>query len=93
VKLENQKIIAGLSCGDVLARLSDYLDGDLTADERARVEEHLRGCDGCARFGGAFRGVVEGLRRQLAGSGTLSDAFRERFRKALAEEPGEPDEG
>jgi anti-sigma factor RsiW len=86
VKAEEQKVIAGLSCGDVLARLSDYVDGELAAEERARVEEHLRGCDGCQRFGGAFRGVVEGLRQHLAG-GRLPDGFRERLGKALAAEP------
>ncbi|HEY6100432.1 MAG TPA: anti-sigma factor [Anaeromyxobacter sp.] len=84
MKIENEKVIAGLSCGDVLDRLSDYLDGDLPAPECGRIEEHLRGCDGCARFGGELRGVVEGLRTHLARSRTLPAGFRERLRKALA---------
>ncbi|HEY6006106.1 MAG TPA: anti-sigma factor [Anaeromyxobacter sp.] len=87
MKLEHEKVIAGLSCGQVLDRLSDYLDGDLPAPEATRLEEHLRGCDGCARFGGEFRGVVESLRRHLARSQTLPTGFRERLRKALADEP------
>jgi anti-sigma factor RsiW len=86
VKLENEKVIAGLSCGQVLDRLSDYLDGDLPAQESARLEEHLRGCDGCARFGGELKGVVEALRRHLVRSPSLSDGFRERLRKAMDEE-------
>lgn len=81
-----EKQVAGLWCADVLARLSDWLDGDLPAAERVRVEEHLRGCDGCARFGGAFRGVVEGLRQHLAHAGTLPDALRDRLRKAIADD-------
>jgi anti-sigma factor (TIGR02949 family) len=89
VKIEHEKVVAGLSCGQVLDRLSDYLDGDLPAQESARLEEHLRGCDGCARFGGEFRGVVESLRRHLARSRTLPSGFRERLRKALSEEPAE----
>jgi anti-sigma factor RsiW len=87
VKLEHEKVIAGLSCGQVLDRLSDYLDGDLPAPEAARIEEHLRGCDGCARFGGEFRGVVESLRHHLARSRTLPPGFRERLRKALSDDP------
>jgi anti-sigma factor RsiW len=87
VKIEHEKIVAGLSCGQVLDRLSDYLDGDLAAPEAARLEEHLRGCDGCARFGGEFRGVVESLRRHLFRSQGLPPGFRERLRKALGDEP------
>ena len=87
MKIEHEKVIAGLSCTDVLERLSDYLDGDLPAAEAARLEEHLRGCDGCARFGGEFRGVVDALRTHLARSRTLPTGFRDRLRKALGEEP------
>lgn len=85
MRIEHEKVIAGLSCGQVLDRLSDYLDGDLPAHESARLEEHLRGCDGCARFGGEFRGVVESLRRHLARSRSLPSGFRERLRKALSQ--------
>lgn len=88
MKIEHEKVIAGLSCGQVLDRLSDYLDGDLPAPEAARMEEHLRGCDGCARFGGEFRGVVESLRRHLARSRSLPAGFRERLRRALDEPAG-----
>lgn len=87
MKIENEKVIAGLSCGQVLDRLSDYLDGDLSAPESARLEEHLRGCDGCARFGGELRDVVGSLRLHLARSRTLPSGFRERLRAAMGEEP------
>ncbi len=87
MKIENEKVIAGLSCGQVLDRLSDYLDGELPAPESARLEEHLRGCDGCARFGGELRDVVGALRLHLARSRSLPSGFRERLRKAMGEEP------
>jgi anti-sigma factor RsiW len=83
VTIENEKVIAGLSCSDVLARLSDYLDGDLAAEERARVEEHLRGCEGCARFGGEFAATVRGLRAHLGAPTSVSGGLRERLRRAL----------
>jgi anti-sigma factor (TIGR02949 family) len=87
VKIEHEKVVAGLSCTQVLERLSDYLDGDLSVPDRTQLEEHLRGCDGCARFGGEFRDVVDALRRHLARSRTLPVGFRERLRKVLGEEP------
>jgi len=88
MKVENEVNIAGLSCGQVLERLSDYLDGDLVADERDRVEAHLRGCDRCARFGGEFRTVVGALRSHLARTGQVPAGFRERLRRALESERG-----
>lgn len=81
--IENERVIAGIACGQVLARLSDYLDGDLSSPETAQIEEHLRGCDGCARFGGEFRGVVGALREHLTRSRSLPAGFRERLRKAM----------
>jgi anti-sigma factor (TIGR02949 family) len=85
--IENEKVIAGLSCTGVLERLSDYLDGELPADERARVETHLRGCDGCARFGGEFRATVRMLRAHLAGPAEVPAEVKERLRRALDAEP------
>lgn len=85
--IEDEKVIAGLSCSDVLARLSDYVDGDLAADERARLELHLAGCDGCARFGGEFSATVRALHAHLAGAARVPDRLRARFREALDGEP------
>lgn len=56
-----------LDCGEVLARLSDYVDGELAAPARAAVEAHVRQCPDCARFGGAFAGVLTALRERLRG--------------------------
>jgi anti-sigma factor RsiW len=37
-----------MSCRSVRARLAQYQDGDLCADERSAIEEHLRRCETCA---------------------------------------------
>lgn len=34
-------------CQDLLAVLSDYIDGDLPAGICSQLEEHLRGCENC----------------------------------------------
>lgn len=90
--IRNEKVVGGLSCSDVLARLSDYVDGDLPAAERARVEDHLRGCDGCARFGGEFSSTVRAVRAHLAVAGEVPPALRERLRRALDEDGPEAPE-
>lgn len=66
-----EKTVGGLKCSEVLERLSDYLDGDLTTGEKSKVELHLAGCDACTRFGGEFGAVVTALRQRL---GTNEDA-------------------
>jgi hypothetical protein len=47
-------------------RLSEYLDGELPADEARELEAHLEGCDEC-------REVVDDLRRIVGGAAALRD--------------------
>jgi anti-sigma factor (TIGR02949 family) len=82
-KIRDEKVVGGLSCGEVLAVLSDYLDGDLAPRARAQVEEHLRGCEGCARFGGEFQATVRALRDLLSTATPLPEGLRERLHRAL----------
>jgi anti-sigma factor RsiW len=81
-----EKVVAGLSCSEVLARLSDYLDGELADAARRQLEDHLRGCDGCTRFGGEFRSTVRALRVYLGGPGGLPEQVRARLRRSLDDE-------
>lgn len=57
--------VSGMRCSDVIAVLSDYLDGDLSRTDHARVESHVQACTVCARFGGHFASTIEHLRAQL----------------------------
>lgn len=50
-----------LSHAEVRARLSDYLDGSLVPDERARVEAHLDECRDCRAFRDTLRQTVHAL--------------------------------
>ena len=43
-------------------RLSDYLDGDLSAEHEARVSRHLAECADCARVLAELEEVVRGAR-------------------------------
>ena len=47
-------------------RLSEYLDGDLSADERTALEAHLRECPAC-------RTTMDDLRRVMTSAHTLVD--------------------
>jgi len=81
-----EREVAGLRCSEILARLSDYLDGDLDPVEAGRVRAHLRGCEVCERFGGAMATVVGELRRQLGDAEPLVDDVAARLRERLDRE-------
>lgn len=52
-------------------RLSEYLDGDLAAEERASLEAHLSGCPSCTR-------TLESLRAVMTRAARLEPAALER---------------
>lgn len=76
--MATNRLVGALHCFDVLDRLSDYLDGELSEEERRQVEVHLAGCDECTRFGGEFGAVVTALRERL---GVASDVPSEVARR------------
>lgn len=80
------KVVGGLSCQDVLDRLSDYLDGELPDAARTSVEDHVKRCDGCARFGGEFKSTVRALRDHLLASPAPPARLVARLREALDRE-------
>ena len=59
------RIVAGLHCGEVLADLTAFLDGGLPADRVRRIQEHVKDCEDCERFGSEFSAAVFALREIL----------------------------
>jgi anti-sigma factor RsiW len=80
---EPDRLVAGFRCRDVLAQLSDYLDGELAAERIAQIEAHLAGCDWCERFGGRFAAVVRAFRAGLTVPPPLESAVAERLHAGL----------
>lgn len=80
-----QRFVAGLWCGDVLARLPDLLDGSLDPDVRSSLADHVAGCDWCERFGGTYGALVG----RLAAAPVRAPAgLAARLRGRLARETG-----
>lgn len=79
--MKGEREVGGIRCGELLAVLSDFVDGTIDPGLRLRVEEHLRGCDACERFGGVFAATVRALRERLAAPDALNEAMRERLRR------------
>jgi anti-sigma factor RsiW len=54
--------VGDLTCAQVLAQLSAYLDGELDEASLTKVRVHVAGCNNCERFGGRFGEVIQNLR-------------------------------
>ena len=50
-----------MTCDEVKALLSGYLDEELASDQQAEVEEHLRACPACAADLAGLAGLKEEL--------------------------------
>ncbi len=77
------------SCRELVELLTDYLDGSLEPSERARLDTHLRGCDGCTNALEQFRTTIEvtGRLTEDQVAAPEREAIREAFRRWRAERP------
>ncbi len=39
-----------MNCRQIVELMTDYLEGALSAIDRARFEQHIAGCDGCTAY-------------------------------------------
>jgi len=86
--MATDRLVAGLRCSEVLADLSEYIDGGLDPTARARLEAHVQDCDNCDRFGRRFAAVLRTLRAELAAPAPLATSLRSRLRDRLRRERG-----
>ena len=47
-----------MNCGELVELVTDYLEGSMPADERARFDEHVSRCDGCTTYLEQFRSTI-----------------------------------
>lgn len=78
-----ERTVAGLTCSDVLADLSRYLDGELAPERRTQIENHVSECGDCAAFGQAFGGMIAAVRARLREPEPVPAEIAERLRTAL----------
>jgi hypothetical protein len=78
--------IIEISCYHVWREVSNYIEGEVDPDLRARMEEHFKGCEHCAAVLDGTRNVL-----QLVGDGRIFDlpvGFSDRLKKKLEERLG-----
>lgn len=72
-----------MSCREVLAVLSDFVDGDLGAQTKERVMAHVGGCDVCERFGNEFAKMIAAVRAELREAESLAPDVEARLQTKL----------
>ncbi len=58
-------MVVEISCEEVWREVSNYLDGEISEELRARMEEHFKGCKHCTAVMDGTRNMV-----QLVGDAT-----------------------
>ena len=48
-----------MNCIQLVELVTDYLEGSMPAEQRARFDEHIAGCDGCTTYLEQFRITIE----------------------------------
>ena len=75
-----------LRCEEMVELVTAYLEDALDADDRARFETHLHGCEGCAAYLDQLHatvGTLGGIREEH-----LDPVYRARLLAAFAETAG-----
>jgi anti-sigma factor RsiW len=58
--------MSGIACASGVALLMDYLEGVLSADVQAGLDEHVAGCPRCTAFVASYRATPRILREASA---------------------------
>jgi anti-sigma factor RsiW len=73
-----------LTCKEVTELVTEYMTGDMTAEDRARFEQHLYACTWCMTYLAQLRRTVDWT-SQLGSLGPLGQVEEPGVEAALAE--------
>jgi predicted anti-sigma-YlaC factor YlaD len=57
------KLARDLTCAEITDLVTEYVEGGLAADKRARFEEHIGFCDSCLTYFDQMRQTVASIGR------------------------------
>lgn len=73
-----------MDCKEMFARLSEFLDGELTEELCQEIQTHMEGCEPCQAFSRTLQRTVD-LCRQLP-SKPFPEEIRQKLRALIEEE-------
>lgn len=74
-----------MTCTEFLALLDDLIDDEVTAEMRADLQEHLRGCEHCEVTLSTTRKTIQIYRLHANEIYEMPAGLRDRLRKAIIE--------
>lgn len=80
----------GMGCEEAFARLDEYVDRELSAEEMGKVREHLEACARCAREFDFEAEVLEAVREKVRRI-RAPDGLRARISALLRREAASPE--
>jgi mycothiol system anti-sigma-R factor len=75
-------------CNETLREIYDYLDGELTNDEKAKLRRHLEECQPCFEAYDFEAELREVIRKRCTES--VPESLRDKVRQALEQADAEP---
>lgn len=72
----SESAVEALSCQELVELVTAYLEGALSAEDEARFEEHIAGCDGCTAYVEQMRATIR-LVGRITPEAIPADAERE----------------
>ena len=75
-------------CDDVIARLGDYVDNDLSQNARLVMDTHLNDCPECAALFASYTHVIEGAAELREPEQPIAVDVQNRLRRALNQRLG-----
>lgn len=82
--LPGERLVGGLRCSEVLARLDAFAEGTLDAADGARVASHVADCTVCERFGRHYADVIAHFRAACAEPDPIDQSATARLLARLA---------
>ena len=83
-------MIVEIICIEVWREISNYLEGDISPELRARIEAHLKVCKHCTAIHDGMRNVVRLIGDGVAFEFEVPKDFSKRLYRKLPTRPHEP---
>ena len=79
--------LGGYGCSDTEQLLFDFVEDELPAEARAKLEKHLAGCRSCLRYVATYRHTIEATHQHALPKTEMPPELQRRLKDFLAQNP------